>query len=106
MKTRVEVERLKQDWILGPCWELAFTVGFEEYEDELRAFSEMKQAEWKAQLEAEDAKLTCPKMNCKCMEGKCAWWTGDKCAMLALAQNTEPDGMASLEAAARAWGSD
>ena len=43
---------------------------------------------------------------CECRGEDCAWWTGDRCAVTALAQNTEPDGMESLEAAARIWGSE
>ena len=43
--TREDVERLKRDWAADPCWDIAETEGFEEYEDELRAFQVLKRAE-------------------------------------------------------------
>jgi len=38
MKTREEVEDLKQNWASDPCWDIYDTEGFEEYEKELREF--------------------------------------------------------------------
>lgn len=50
-KTRKDVEKLKFQWEKDPCWDLEYTEGFEEYEGELRAFSDQKKAEWKAAAE-------------------------------------------------------
>ena len=35
MKTRDEVQELKHDWEVDPCWDIEDTEGFEEYRDEL-----------------------------------------------------------------------
>ena len=40
MKTRDEVAYLKANWQADPCWDLETTEGFEEYKDELKAFSD------------------------------------------------------------------
>lgn len=49
MKTREEVEKLKRDWVYDPCWDIETTDGFEEYKDELKAFSEEKRIEFEKQ---------------------------------------------------------
>ena len=38
MKTRDEVEHLKQNWYNDPIWDLPETEGFDEYRDELREY--------------------------------------------------------------------
>lgn len=40
MKTRQEVEELKQNWIIDPCYEIEDSEGFEEYREELKLFRE------------------------------------------------------------------
>lgn len=37
-KTRNEVENLKRQWVVDPCWDLEDTEGFEEHKDELLEF--------------------------------------------------------------------
>lgn len=46
MKTQAEINELKRDWENDPCWDLAFTEGFEDYWDELREFEIKKRNEW------------------------------------------------------------
>jgi len=48
MKTRQEVEALKQNWLADGCWDIYDTEGFEEYRDELRVFQINQQQEWRA----------------------------------------------------------
>lgn len=51
-RTREEVEKLKADWAQDPCWDLEDTGdGFDEYRDELLAFSIDKKEEWEKQAE-------------------------------------------------------
>lgn len=37
--SREDVERLKSDWLIDPCWDLGRSEGFEDYWDELKAFA-------------------------------------------------------------------
>jgi hypothetical protein len=46
MPTRDEIENLKLNWKRDPCWDLWTTEGFEEHEEELKAFQEEQAAEW------------------------------------------------------------
>lgn len=46
MKTREEIESLKQGWINDPIWDIEDTDGFEEYRDELIQFHNEKRKEW------------------------------------------------------------
>lgn len=48
MKTREEVEALKAEWANDPCWDLEKTEGFEEYHDELFAFTIEQERLWEA----------------------------------------------------------
>ena len=48
MKTRVEVEALKKNWMGDSCWDIYETEGFEEYRDELRVFQTNMMQEWRA----------------------------------------------------------
>lgn len=45
MKTPQEIEDLKRNWLSDPCWDIEDTEGFEEYREELIAFSEQAQKE-------------------------------------------------------------
>jgi hypothetical protein len=47
MKTRQEIENLKMQWVNNPIWDLETTEGFEEYSEELKIFSMLKNLEWK-----------------------------------------------------------
>lgn len=38
MKTKEELEKLKEDWRRNPCWDIEETEGFEEYHDQLHSF--------------------------------------------------------------------
>lgn len=46
MKTRAEVEALKVSWASDPTWGLEDTEGFEEYHDELEAYSDWANHIW------------------------------------------------------------
>ena len=63
MPTREDIERLKANWCGDPCWDIEYTEGFEEYEDELRKYRERKQAEWKKakqdKIQAKATELLC-----------------------------------------------
>lgn len=48
MKTRMEVEALKRNWIKDPIWDIYDTEGYEEYRDELRKFQTNMMQEWRA----------------------------------------------------------
>lgn len=51
MKTRKEVEKLKNDWLEDPIWDIETTEGFEEYHEELKKFANNEEKKWKdAQL--------------------------------------------------------
>lgn len=49
MATRDQIEKLKKGWTSDPCWDIETTEGFEDHEDELRAFAAEKEAEWSEQ---------------------------------------------------------
>ncbi len=55
MKTREEVETLKQNWLNDPCFDLDKVDGFDEYGVELCAFAMEHEAEWKAAYEKREA---------------------------------------------------
>jgi hypothetical protein len=38
MKTAAQVNALKEDWKLDPCWDIETTEGYEDYKDELWRF--------------------------------------------------------------------
>lgn len=46
MRTRKEIDDLKNDWLLDPCFDLWDTEGFEDHLDELRAFQEKQELIW------------------------------------------------------------
>ncbi len=50
MKTRLEVEALKENWRNDPCWDIYETEGFEEYRDELRTYQINMSQEWRIKL--------------------------------------------------------
>jgi len=52
MKTREEVEALKASWLSDPMWEVWNEPGFEEYQDELLAWAEMREYEWEEKYKA------------------------------------------------------
>jgi hypothetical protein len=61
MKTRVEVEALKANWLGDPCYDIETTPGFEEYAVELAGFSVEHRAIWEAsrkKIEAENYRKT------------------------------------------------
>jgi hypothetical protein len=45
-KTFKEVEELKRQWEMDPCWDLCETEGFEEYATELKDHQEKCEREW------------------------------------------------------------
>lgn len=49
MKTREEVEGLKRQWLADPCWDVASTEGFEDYQQELGHFQAEQEAKWEAE---------------------------------------------------------
>lgn len=54
MKTREDVEALKDNWLKDPMWDLADTPGFEEYHSELDKFQDEQEAKWKAAREEKE----------------------------------------------------
>jgi hypothetical protein len=48
-KTREEVEKLKQDWLQDPSWDIENTEGFELYRNELRIFRHLEEEKWRIQ---------------------------------------------------------
>lgn len=59
MKTEQEVRQLKANWLNDPCWDLEMTEGFEEYEKELLAYREMKEAQWHEEVEDKLRSFAC-----------------------------------------------
>ncbi|MFK7692878.1 hypothetical protein [Paenibacillus sp. HJGM_3] len=57
MKTAQEIERLKQDWLNDPCFDLAETEGFENHKEELLKFQQETEAAWKSKYEADQAEI-------------------------------------------------
>ena len=54
MRTREDVQLLKQQWLRDPCWDLTDTTGFEEHREELDHFqTQVKLDNQKAQVEKE-----------------------------------------------------
>jgi superfamily II RNA helicase len=53
MKTREEVETLKETWRRDPIWDLGNEEGFEEYWDELNAYREQCERQWRERREQE-----------------------------------------------------
>ena len=51
MATREEIEKLKESWLKDPCWVIEDTKGFEEHREELLAYSQEAQKQWKAASE-------------------------------------------------------
>lgn len=95
-KTKEELDYLKLSWERDPNWDIEETEGFEEYRDELLAFRQQKEREWKekrAKREEHLRSLLCPvqsryQVHVTCFTNDCAWWDNkrDKCGMLP--QNT------------------
>jgi hypothetical protein len=56
MKTREEVQALKESWRRDPCWELEDAEGFDEYFDELSAYREMVERQWDEHRQKENEK--------------------------------------------------
>lgn len=101
MKTRDEVEALKDNWKHDPCWDIETTEGFDEYYDELITYRKTCELRWKEKHEQHQKdlrSLMCP-MSIKwinngiddkgftyqnCITNKCAWWDSDreKCGMI------------------------
>ena len=95
MKTREEIEKLKQSWIKDGCWDLENTEGFEEYFMELSIFRTTyevlmaKKYKWQEEKHhAELSRLICPIMSAgnsgnftRCQTEQCAYWddTFEKC---------------------------
>jgi hypothetical protein len=50
MATREDVERLKEQWLADPCFDLADAEGFEEHAEELRAYQAQQVAQWAEQV--------------------------------------------------------
>jgi hypothetical protein len=61
IKTVVEIEELKQNWLSDACWDIETTEGFEDYHDELLAYRLEIEELWKAKRMA-DLKVKAEKM--------------------------------------------
>lgn len=51
----MDIEKLKENWLNDPCWDIEGTEGYEAHYDELLAFRLKKQAEWEAKRKEEIA---------------------------------------------------
>lgn len=47
MKTREDVEKLKENWFADPCWDIEDTEGFEDYREELADYQEACERLWR-----------------------------------------------------------
>ena len=47
MKSQKEIDDLKRNWRLDPCWTLHKTEGFEEHTEELRLYEELMDKKWR-----------------------------------------------------------
>jgi hypothetical protein len=47
MRTATEIMELKQAWDQDPFWDLYNTEGYEEHKEELRAYQEKREKEWR-----------------------------------------------------------
>jgi len=84
MKTREEVEKLKQMWSVDGCWDIEETEGFEGYYKELLQFRLEAEKEYEDRNKQEHLRLEslqCPMMlsnpyfnGRNCYVEKCAWW--------------------------------
>lgn len=63
MKSKYEIELLKDRWESDPCWDIEDTEGFEDHYIELKAYRLGKEVDWKqrrqARLWAESSGLKC-----------------------------------------------
>jgi predicted ArsR family transcriptional regulator len=98
MKTREQIEKLKQSWIHDGCWDLENTEGFEEYFMELSIFRANyevlaeKRRKWQEEKHhAELSRLICPIMSIantgnftRCQTEQCTYWdsTFEKCLVV------------------------
>ncbi len=57
IKTREEIDELKRQWNYDPCWDLEKTEDFENYHDELLAYSEARTKDNEARYQKESAEL-------------------------------------------------
>jgi hypothetical protein len=94
MKTREEVEKLKQNWRDDPCWDIYNTEGFQEYKEELMEYQRLCEKEWEEKNQKRHEELAskiCPiitagcagdseviRPNYNCQVEKCAWWNAEK----------------------------
>lgn len=54
IKTKAEIEKLKTNWLLDPCWDIEYTEGFERYRAEL---TEWRKAHEQTLKQKEDLRL-------------------------------------------------
>jgi hypothetical protein len=45
-KTPEEIEKLKQNWLQDPCWDIYGTEGFEEHVEELKKYQAEQERKW------------------------------------------------------------
>lgn len=45
-QTKASINELKRQWETDPIWDIEDTEGFEEYQEELREYRYLKEAEW------------------------------------------------------------
>jgi hypothetical protein len=46
MKTHEDVEELKRQWLVDPCWDIYETHGFEQHREELMRFQAESEERW------------------------------------------------------------
>lgn len=57
MKSREEVEQLKQSWKEDPCWDIEETEGFAEYNEELLEYRLKCEAIWDSNAKEKDLQI-------------------------------------------------
>jgi hypothetical protein len=75
MKTKEEIDSLKQNWLGDPCWDIETTEGFEEYYYELKCFrleEEEKRMDAYDKRETKRAQTVCIRYDLYRYKGKLA----------------------------------
>lgn len=55
-KTKEQIEKLKEDWLSDPCWDISNTEGFEDHYEELKAFEDNHITKWDREFQKKKTK--------------------------------------------------
>jgi hypothetical protein len=101
VKSREEIQKLKDEWAKDPCWDIEATVGFEDHIEELLAFSELMKQKWlHDERQAFAQKVTAAKALDAILEARlaaldCQWKRATAWAAIAQAEATQRIALAS-----------